>query len=124
MVINSPGGSNDYESLYELPPNNKLALINRFPSAADSPQNLTVLSDGTIYGITEEGGRFGCGSIFRIDSQKRFETLYSFTGKQFDGGDPDSLVLGDDGNLYGTTRWNGANGANGVGTIFKLELSR
>jgi uncharacterized repeat protein (TIGR03803 family) len=68
--------------------------------------------DGAFYGTTSEGGTGGVGTIFRIDEDGNFTSLYSF--------DPlsinlpySSLVVGGDGKLYGAAHAGGSANAGG-----------
>lgn len=84
--------------------------------------------DGNFYGTTSEGGNItkctsgfgGCGVIYKITpSGKTFKVIHTFD--QTDGGNPYApLVLGIDGNFYGTTYQGGAGGA---GVVFKITPS-
>ncbi len=88
--------------------------------------------DGNFYGTTAEGGivnsKFcagGCGTIFKITTSGVLTTLYKFCSLAncADGYEPFSgLVLGTNGNFYGTTTFGGANGVNGqsFGTVFMM----
>src|SRR5437868_3085024 len=65
--------------------------------------------DNSFYGITRGGGPFGeyAPTIFKITRDGMLTTLYWFSGP--DGWGPWSgLVLGSDGNFYGTTQEGGA----------------
>lgn len=76
--------------------------------------------DGGLYGTTAAGGANDAGAVIRIKSGTGIRTLYSFCAQSncADGAYPfGGLVLGNDGNLYGTTFQGGAN--NG-GTVFKV----
>ncbi|MGA2072391.1 MAG: choice-of-anchor tandem repeat GloVer-containing protein, partial [Terriglobia bacterium] len=94
-------------------------------------------SDGNFYGTTANGGAHdydfcangivGCGTVFKITPSGTQTTIYDFCAKTAcaDGANPyGALVLGTDGNLYGTTRLGGAtdNCPNGCGTIFTITL--
>ena len=58
--------------------------------------------DGNFYGTAAYGGLHGDGSVFRITPGGDFSLLHSFDGS--DGLHPAAaLVVGRDGNLYGTT---------------------
>jgi uncharacterized repeat protein (TIGR03803 family) len=75
--------------------------------------------DGNFYGTTRGGG-IGYGTIFKITASGMLTTIHNFcslTGCH-DGGYPYAgLVLGTDGNFYGTTE---AGGTIGYGTVFKI----
>jgi uncharacterized repeat protein (TIGR03803 family) len=71
--------------------------------------------DGNIYGTTDSGGTHGDGTVFKISPSGTMTTLYNFDGTT--GSNPQGgLVLGPDGNFYGTTEFS----TNAAGTIFKI----
>lgn len=85
--------------------------------------------DGNLYGTTSEGGNIscgpapadGCGTVFKLTTTGTLTTLHSFNNSDGDnsiGG----LVLANDGNFYGTTRYGGnlQCGTYGCGTVFKI----
>jgi len=81
---------------------------------------LTLDSAGNLYGTTLQGGAFGAGTVFKLDSAGNESVLHSFTGGA-DGGSPRAgVILDSASNLYGTTA-NG--GASNLGTVFKLDQS-
>lgn len=87
------------------------------------PADTLVLGiNGNLYGMTPEGGaNNNGGTIFEVTRDGRLTTLYSFCAQPncADGDYPIStLVLGNDGNFYGTTNYGGANGD--YGTVFKI----
>jgi uncharacterized repeat protein (TIGR03803 family) len=86
--------------------------------------------DGNLYGTTVDGGGNGGGggggTVFRITPAGELTTLYSFCRllNCADGAFPYAgLILGTDGNLYGTTFGGGANGVGfgGDGTVFTIS---
>lgn len=85
--------------------------------------------DGNFYGMTTAGGNVsvctygngGCGVIYKITPGGKFEVIYTFD--QTNGANPDdALLLGTDGNFYGTTFYGGSiNGKyNGNGVVFRV----
>ncbi len=96
-------------------------------------------SDGNFYGTTECGGSnpgtsgycndgLGEGTLFKISPAGTLTTLYDFCAQPgcSDGFFPTvSLMIGSDGNLYGTTNIGGSAecSINGCGTIFKTTAS-
>ncbi len=84
--------------------------------------NLVFDQAGNLYGTTFSGGAYGVwGTVYELTPSNGGWTervLYSFTGGS-DGGAPTSLLLGQDGNLYGTT----FTGGDGYGVIFQLAPS-
>lgn len=77
-------------------------------------------TDGNLYGTTSAGGLYGGGTVFKITTAGVFTTLYNFCALAncADGSGPEAgLIQASDGNFYGTTS---VNGANGGGTVFQL----
>jgi uncharacterized repeat protein (TIGR03803 family) len=80
--------------------------------------NVVQGSDGNFYGTTHRGGTSNLGTVFKITPAGVETVLYSFGGGTTDGSTPyAALILGRDGNFYGTTS-NG--GTNGYGTVFRI----
>jgi len=77
-------------------------------------------TDGNLYGTTEEGGASEFyGAVFKLTLSGSFTTLTSFNGT--DGYFPEAgVVMGSDGNLYGTTY---EGGADFEGSIFQVSTS-
>jgi uncharacterized repeat protein (TIGR03803 family) len=75
---------------------------------------------GNLYGITEEGGTFNYGAVFKVDSSGKEAVLYSFTGGADGSGPNGPLVQDAAGNLYGVTA---GGGSGGCGTIFELDTN-
>jgi len=98
-------------------------------SVPDSPPILG--PNGELYGTTYSGGVHGWGTVYKLvppsspGGEWTEVTLYSFTDGT-DGGEPNSLAFGPDGNLYGTTEFGGvsAGGITNQGTIFQLVLAQ
>ncbi|SDM41972.1 Por secretion system C-terminal sorting domain-containing protein [Catalinimonas alkaloidigena] len=74
-------------------------------------------SGGLLYGMTHQGGTHGLGTLFSIHLDgSGFQKLYDFS--TVSGGAPvGSLLLGEDGYLYGTTQ---QEGSDDYGTLFRL----
>ena len=87
-----------------------------------SPESTLVQgSDGNFYGTTALGGAHNKGTVFKIDAGGSLATLHSFSGFPGDGAAPvGALVLGNDGNFYGTTA---SGGAFFEGTVFRITSS-
>ena len=76
-------------------------------------------SAGNLYGVGNGGGAYSWGVVFELTPSQGGWTetlLHSFTGGA-DGGVPTSLLVGQDGNLYGTAS---RGGGSGVGLVFEL----
>jgi uncharacterized repeat protein (TIGR03803 family) len=82
--------------------------------------------DGNFYGTTAAGGAHGEGMIYQLTPSGQFTELFSFAAlsRQFTnatGALPECpLVLGPDGNFYGTTN---LGGTQALGVIFKITPS-
>ena len=100
-------------TIFEITPAGALTVLHTFtgPDGFEPYANLTLGTDGNLYGTTLYGGNIsasgcsgiGCGTVFKITPQGKFTSLYSF-GNGTDGGDPiGRLFQGNNGNFYGTT---------------------
>jgi uncharacterized repeat protein (TIGR03803 family) len=80
---------------------------------------LAQAADGALYGTTSSGGVGTQGTVFKMNPDGTgFTVLHGFQSAE--GGIPYAgLIQGRDSALYGTTS---AGGANGKGTIFKLNI--
>ncbi|MBZ5574410.1 MAG: hypothetical protein LAO09_21345 [Acidobacteriia bacterium] len=76
-------------------------------------------SDGDLYGTTALGGINRHGTVFKITTDGTLTVLYSFTGGTDGDGPYAGLLLGSDGNFYGTTV---GGGTYRYGTIFRITL--
>ncbi len=75
-------------------------------------------SDGNYYGTTYDGGANGDGIVYKITPSGTESVIYAFGATASDAKKPScALVLGADGNFYGTTT---KGGVNGVGTVFMV----
>jgi uncharacterized repeat protein (TIGR03803 family) len=90
------------------------------------PWGLTRAANGDVYSTTTYGGNFfwpcvpgdGCGAVFKFSPKSgAYVALHRFDGR--DGAFPNSsVVLDQQGNVYGTTT---NDGAFGCGTVFQLS---
>src|SRR5579871_166980 len=115
------------------------ALVNLTGPNGNDPWSLVQGTDGNLYGTTDVGGANqasecgseGCGIVFKISPAGMMTTVYNFCAQSGcpDGSYPRSgLVLGSDGNFYGTTAGGGvgqdshclAYGNTGCGTVFRV----
>ncbi len=114
----------DDGSVLKVTPSGALTVLYRFcaqPNCTDGSSPFSALAlgtDGNFYGTTQNGGASGLGVVFKITPEGALTVIHSFDGTVGDGSSPDAgLVLGTDGNLYGTTF---SGGANSEGTVFKI----
>jgi uncharacterized repeat protein (TIGR03803 family) len=86
------------------------------------PNNLTVGSDGNMYGTTIAGGfisstvcqNLGCGVVFRLTPPGTYTVLHALDGTK-EANYPLGVILASDGNLYGAT------GNFNPGTLFRVN---
>ena len=125
------GGVDDLGTVFTISRAGKEAVLYAFQYGSDTNGPMAPLLDvgGTLYGTATGGGgtscdqqKYSCGAVFTITPKGREAVLYSFQGKP-DGMLPEAGLINVDGNLYGTTAWEG-DGKNcaghGCGTVFKL----
>jgi uncharacterized repeat protein (TIGR03803 family) len=114
-------GVND-SRVYQLAPDGSTATLFTFPfhGALQFYPRFVEASDGSLYGVDENGGAWSQGIVFKItrtpgDVGDTFTNLVEFT---FDNGaNPTAgLIQTSDGNFYGTTR----SGGNNYGTVFRM----
>ena len=124
------GGSNGLGTFFRVTQAGAETVLYSFVGGSSDgadPEGVIQGSDGNFYGATNFGGNgacsSGCGSVFRITPAGVETVLYFFSGAA-DGGDPNGVVQGSDGNFYGTTAYggitNGSCGASGCGVVFRL----
>ena len=112
-------------TVFRVSPSGTLTTLHTFHGTeGTNPEGGLVFGfDGNLYGTTVHGGTSnnctnGCGTVFRITPSGTLTTLHSFDGT--DGANAyGALVLGTDGNFYGTTA-DYLEVGGGSGTIFKI----
>lgn len=97
-------------------------VVHDFTGTGDgaNPLNgLMLSSSGVMYGTTNSGGAYDCGTVFSFIGGK-LTRIHSFEGGK-DGAEPRSFLIQDKaGNLYGTTF---AGGGYGDGTVYRIAGS-
>jgi uncharacterized repeat protein (TIGR03803 family) len=128
--VSSEGGSNNGGTVFSLTSRGKVTILHTFVAGTDgtysngnNPGLLVEGSDGRLYGTTLRGG-VGNGVLFRVNRNgSGFRVIHKFCSAAncTDGLAPTALVVGKDGNLYGTTFAGGTGSCSGggCGTIFK-----
>jgi len=117
------GGANGAGTVYKIDAQGTFTSIHDFDGTdGSSPYaGLVRTADGAFYGTTNSGGVDGQGTAFKIDALGGFSSFHSFRFSQGEGIYPaSSLLVGSDGDLYGTTT---GGGASFEGTIYKLDAS-
>lgn len=122
--VDQTGGTSGSGSIFKLTQSGLFTILYNFTGQADGAFPNGVISDshGNLYGTTNMGGAFGQGTVFEFISGGTVNTIYSFTGGS-DGGEPfdSALVRDPQGNLFGTTMFDG--GKISFGVVFKVTPS-
>jgi uncharacterized repeat protein (TIGR03803 family) len=123
------GGPANGGTVFTITPEGTLATLYSFcvvnyPFCGDgsNPITLALGRDGNFYGATSTGG-LSAGTVFKITPGGTLTTIYSFctlVGCTDGSGPRDGMILGSDGNFYGTTYYGGANGE---GTVYQITPS-
>jgi uncharacterized repeat protein (TIGR03803 family) len=121
------GGAKGLGTVFKLSPNGTETLLYSFcvlAACADGyhPRaGLIMDTKGNLYGTTFDGGAYDAGAVFELSPSGTETVLHSFCQQMGcpDGYYPQAgLVMDTNGNLYGTTLYNGAFGG---GTVFKIS---
>jgi uncharacterized repeat protein (TIGR03803 family) len=126
----SAGGSGGNGTVFSLSTNgNNFTVLKSFTALDKStytntdganPAAALIVSNGVLYGTTQNGGTAEYGTIFRMNTNGTgFTTIHNFTGGS-DGWAPVARLLLSGNTLYGTAQ-NG--GDNGAGTVFSLSTN-
>ena len=115
------GGTNGgYGTVFEMTPAGALtSLVSFNDTNGANPQGALIQgTNGNFYGTTYNGGtNGGYGTVFEMTPAGALTSLVSFNNAN--GANPAAaLVLGTNGNFYGTTYNGGTNG--GFGTVFEM----
>jgi len=124
----STGGLGGYGTIFKiakLPGSTPITLVEFTGGTTgawrgNKPVGLTLGRDGNFYGVTESGGAFRSGTLFKMTPAGVISTMGDFGSSITTSTAPKTpkapLVQGKDGFLYGTTS---AGGKNDLGGIYK-----
>lgn len=126
------GGLGTYGTIYKIlpgAPNTPIRLVDF--SGTDSgtrrgsmPSSLVKAKDGNFYGVTESGGKYGYGTVFKLSSTGQFTTLSDFGNETDVYVGPKTpraaLIQASNGLLYGTSS---SGGKFGKGTVFSVTTT-
>lgn len=127
------GRSGYYDGkLFKMTPNGTVTVLYNFCTLSNCTDgafpygSLTEGADGALYGTTSAGGAVGdggSGTFYKITKTGKLTTLHSFdyeTKGNYGALPLAGVVLGTDGNFYGTTYQGGMGCVFGCGTVFKI----
>lgn len=73
-----------------------------------------------LYGTTPDGGRFGSGAVFSVDTEGTAFNVIHNLGGTLDGASPQASLTIANGTLYGTTT---EGGTHGKGIVFSVRIA-
>jgi len=118
------GGNNGDGTVFEITPAGTLTVLHSFDGTDGTHPYSTLAQgiNGNFYGTTfGDGCNSSCGTVFTITTAGKLTTLYKFCSQTgcTDGSSPVAgVILGGDGNFYGTTEFGGVHSSEG--TVFKI----
>ncbi|MGA7356367.1 MAG: choice-of-anchor tandem repeat GloVer-containing protein [Candidatus Cybelea sp.] len=123
-------------TVFELSDGGTLRTLYRFKGKTDGGNpygGLIMDATGSLYGTAQNygntncnkrGGNPGCGTVFKLNAQRKFKLLHVFAGSP-DGGVPsENLILDQKDDVYGTTSFGGDSSCNGgysCGVVFEVD---
>lgn len=125
---NAAGGT-----LFKMTPDGTVTVLHQFGSILNDgysidngilrPTPPVQTADGILYGTTTSGGQNGVGTVYKLTATGIYSIIHHFVLSLTDGSNPSApLVVGRDGNLYGTTTSGGPPTAFS-GTVFRITPS-
>lgn len=117
------GGANANGTVFKITRGGTLTTLYNFCSLSNCADGLNTVAplvqatNGTLYGVTSEGGDMGDGTVFKMTLNGTLTTLDSFSPEPGGNNPLAGMIQATDGNLYGTTEYGGPEND---GTIFKV----
>jgi len=87
-------------------------------NSGSNPQGSLILSGSSLYGLTKQGGAYGYGVIFQINTDGSGYTKILDFDNTNNGGNPEGSLIISGSTLYGMTE---QGGAIGYGVIFQIN---
>lgn len=113
--------------VFKLDASGNYSILHTFEGGSDGSRPTSapvVTADGTVYGTTVAGGGHDAGTLYRITPQGEYSVAHTFGGtvgiENYPATPFGGVVLGKNGNLYGTTTHGGPGN---YGTIYELKPS-
>ena len=114
------GGTYESGTVFKITATGALTSLHSFsgPDGAWPAAPLVQGSNGSLYGTTNQGGTYFFGTVYKITTKGALTSLHSFASG-FEGTDPWApVVLGSDGNFYGT---DGAGSPSLYGVFYQIS---
>lgn len=114
------GGNGGGGTIFSMTPTGTLKTLWSFDYADFGffpYSSLIQTKSGDLYGTTAGGTAYSLGGVFKLSAHGHFTVIHAFKGL-YGGVDVSGLLLGADGNFYGTTE-NGGKYV-GYGNVFKM----
>jgi uncharacterized repeat protein (TIGR03803 family) len=109
------------ETIYQVAPSETFKTIHTLTTAEGSQGGqLSLGSDGNLYGGTGLGGTSGFGTAFKVTPSGVFTVLHSFTGATDGSNAAGGMVQATNGKFYGATS---SGGSSSAGVIYQLTSS-
>jgi uncharacterized repeat protein (TIGR03803 family) len=132
--VTPSGGTHGAGTVFKLDAAGNETVLYSFTGTGDDGlfplAGLVMDSLGNLYSTTTNGGAYGYGTVFDVDTAGDETVLHSFDftplAGSSDGSYPDAgLVMDAQGNMYGTTDKGGiqVGGDQGQGTVFKVDTA-
>ena len=117
-------GAAGYGTVVKVTMDGTLTVLHTFQGGKDdgaNPSGLMMDKLGNLYGVTAEGGRHNCGTVYELQPDGTESLLYEFRCGPYGSFPEGNLIADKKGNLYGTTLLGGSGDCNdGCGIVFKL----
>ena len=117
------GGADGHGTVFQITSGGALTTLYTFGTTADDGGGGSPLVQGTngnFFGTTLQGGTYFAGTIFQITPSGSLSNWYNFGANPNDPRQPDSIILGSDGNFYGVSSTGGTARA---GTVFQATAA-
>ncbi|WP_216820621.1 choice-of-anchor tandem repeat GloVer-containing protein, partial [Cnuella takakiae] len=119
--IHTHGGTFNGGTIFKMTPDGQYSVLKMLSSATDGAQSegsLVQATDGALYGMTQYGGTYGYGVIFRITTTGTYKVLKHLTPATDAAYPTGDLIQAKDGYLYGMA----PKGIAYNGVIFKIKM--